>query len=46
MATNYDIAKRNYDRGLWTKDMLAKLVARNKLTREDYYNITQENYED
>lgn len=39
---NYDIAKRNYDRGLWTNDMISKLVEKGKLTAEEYLEITGE----
>jgi hypothetical protein len=35
-----DIAKRNYDRGLWTKDMLLKLIGKGRLTKDGYLEIT------
>lgn len=42
--TNFDLAKKNYDRGLWTDDMLRKLVAKGKLTAEQYKEITGKDY--
>lgn len=44
--SNFDIAKKNYDRGLWTDDMLARLVDRGKLTQEEYNIITKAEAED
>lgn len=41
---NKDIAKRNYDKKLWTKGMLKALVAKNRLTIEEYKEIVGENY--
>ena len=34
------IYKMNYDRGLWTKDMLLKLVDKGKLSKDEYLEIT------
>ena len=34
------IYKMNYDRGLWTKDMLLKLVDKGKLSKDEYVEIT------
>lgn len=31
----YDLAKKNHDRGLWTKEMLEKLVKRGLLGRQE-----------
>ena len=42
--TNYDKAKQNYERGLWTKEMIKTLVAKNKLSAEDFKKITGEDY--
>lgn len=39
--TNFIMAKKNYERGLWTDDMLYKLVLKNKLTLEEYEEIVQ-----
>ena len=35
-----DMAKRNYDRGLWTVEMLSALVEKGKLTQNEYDEIT------
>ena len=40
--TNKEMALRNY--GLWTAEMLAKAVAKGKLTSADYEEITGEAY--
>lgn len=40
----FDLAKKNYERGLWTDDMLAKLVVKGKLTSAQYEEITKEAY--
>ena len=42
--TNFDIAKKNYDRGLWTDGMIAKLVTKGRLTAEEYQKITGKAY--
>lgn len=42
--TTLELAKKNYDRGLWTGEMLAKLVAKNKLTAAGYQTVTGEEY--
>lgn len=34
-----DMAKRNYDRGLWTVEMLSALVEKGKLTQSEYDEI-------
>ncbi len=39
--TNFELAKKNYDRGLWTGDMLQKLVSKGKLTQEECRTITE-----
>ncbi len=44
--TNFDLAKKNYDRGLWTDDMLSRLVANRKLTSAEYERITGKPYAD
>ena len=40
----FDMAKKNYDKGLWTKEMLAAIVAKGKLTAAQYEEITGEAY--
>ena len=42
--TTFEMAKKNYDRGLWTDDMLRKLVAKGKLTIGQYDEITGKDY--
>lgn len=44
MTKNFDIAKKNYDRGLWTNEMIANLVAKGKLSEADYESITGQAY--
>lgn len=46
MATNKieTMAKTYYDKGLWTKDDLKKLVAAGKLSQAAYKRITGETY--
>lgn len=38
----YDLAKKNYDRGLWTKEMLNALVEKRLLGQAEYKEITDE----
>lgn len=42
--TNFDLAKKNYERNLWSKEMLATLVKKGKLTTEQYKEITGEDF--
>lgn len=42
--TTFDMAMKNYTRGLWTDDMVAKLVAKGKLTTAEYEEITGKAY--
>lgn len=45
MATNIEaLAKKYYDKGLWGKDELKKLVAAGKLSQAAYKRITGETY--
>jgi hypothetical protein len=37
---NKAIIRRNYTRGLWTKEMLLSLVDKGKLSKDDYIEIT------
>lgn len=41
---NYDIIKRNYDRGLWTILMVKMAVRKGVITAEQYKEITGEDY--
>lgn len=38
--TNKEMAIHNHSRNLWTDDMVAKLVAKGKITSADYEEIT------
>ncbi len=40
----YDMIKRNYDRGLWNKIMVAMAVRKGVITQEQYQEITGEPY--
>lgn len=42
--TTFELALKNYSRGLWTDDMIAKLVAKGKLTSVEYTEITGKDY--
>ena len=41
---SYDIIKKNYDRGLWSKQMVKTAVVRGVITPEQYKEITGEDY--
>lgn len=40
----YEMIKKNYDRGLWNKQMVAVAAAKNVITAEQYKEITGEDY--
>ena len=40
----YDIVKRNYDRGLWSKAQVKVCVKKDVITAEQYQAITGEVY--
>lgn len=40
----YEIIKRNYDRGLWNKQMVRLAVTKQVITQEQYKEITGEDY--
>ena len=42
---NYEIIKRNYDLGLWTKAMVKVAVKKGVITPEQYEEITGEPYD-
>lgn len=42
--TTFELAMKNYARGLWTDEMVAKLVAKGKLTSAEYQEITGKEY--
>ena len=41
---NYDMIKRNYDRGLWNKQMVALAVKKGVITKKEYQEIVGEAY--
>ena len=41
----FEIIKRNFDRGLWTKQMVAVAVRKGVITPEQYREITGEDYQ-
>ncbi|MEA4920805.1 MAG: XkdX family protein [Clostridiaceae bacterium] len=41
---NYEMIKRNYDRGLWTKAMVRMAVRKGLLTAAQFTEITGEAY--
>ena len=41
---NYAGIKRNYDRGLWNKQMVGMAVRKQVITAEEYQDITGEAY--
>jgi uncharacterized XkdX family phage protein len=42
----YEIIKLNYDRGLWNKQMVAVAVKKGVITKEQYKEITGEEYQE
>lgn len=42
---NFNNIKRNYDRGLWTKVMVKTAVKKGLITKQQYTEITGEQYE-
>jgi len=45
MSRIYKMAKKYYDKGLWTAADLQRLVEAGQLTAEEYEEITGESYE-
>lgn len=41
---NYDEVKSNYDKGLWNKVLVKMAVKKGIITREQYKEITGEDY--
>ena len=41
---NFKIIKRNYDKGLWSKQMVKTAVKKGVITKEEYKLITLEEY--
>ena len=42
MATNKELIAKNYNRGLWSEDMLKKLILKGKISYDDYIDIVGE----
>ena len=42
--TIFDLAKKNYQRRLWTNEMLQKLMIKGKLTANEYETIINSTY--
>lgn len=40
----YEIIRKNYDRGLWNKQMVAVAVAKGVISESQYEEITGESY--
>jgi uncharacterized XkdX family phage protein len=41
---NYDVIKKNYDKGLWSRQMVKVAVKKGIITAEQYKEITGEAY--
>jgi spermidine/putrescine-binding protein len=41
---NFKMIKRNYDKGLWSKQMVKVAVKKGVITKEEYKDITLEEY--
>ena len=41
---NFKMIKRNYDKGLWSKAMVKMAVKKGVITKEEYKEITSEEY--
>ena len=41
---NFDIVKRNYDKGLWTKQLVKMAVKKGVITKEQYAEIVGETF--
>lgn len=41
---NFETIKNNYDKGLWTKALVKMAVKKGVITKEQYTEITGENY--
>ena len=41
---NFEIVKKNYDKGLWTKQLVKMAVRKGVITKEQYTEITGEDY--
>lgn len=41
---SYETIKRNFEKGLWNKTMVRLAVKKGIITKEQYYEITKDNY--
>lgn len=41
---NFEIVKKNYDKGLWTKQLVRMAVRKGVITKAQYTEITGEDY--
>lgn len=41
---NYQLIKKNYDKGLWSKVMVKMAVKKGVITKEQFEEITKEKY--
>lgn len=41
---NFEIVKKNYDKGLWTKQLVKMAVKKGVITQEQYKEIVGEDY--
>lgn len=41
---NFKMIKKNYDKGLWSKQMVKIAVKKGVITKEEYKEITSEEY--
>lgn len=41
---NFNMIKKNYDKGLWSKQMVKMAVRKGVITKEEYKEITSEQY--
>lgn len=41
---NFNMIKKNYDKGLWSKQMVKVAVKKGVITKEEYKEITGETY--
>lgn len=41
---NYEIVKKNYEKGLWTKQLVRMAVKKGVITQEQYKEIVGEDY--
>lgn len=42
---NFNMIKKNYDKGLWSKSMVKLAVRKGVITKAEYKEITNDDYE-